>query len=70
MVLKKLFSLQNVIKKIVGNALLLKKISASPKNGNPPPPLPIKNNGLSLTYMNDMLMIHYPLFMFLCFFMD
>ena len=27
--------------------ILLKKLSASPKNGNPPPP--IKNNGLSLT---------------------
>ena len=34
---KKLFSLQNVMKKIVLNALLLKKLSASPKNGNPPP---------------------------------
>ena len=33
---KKLFSLQNVMKKIVLNVLLLKKLSATPKNGNPP----------------------------------
>ena len=34
---KKLFSLQNVMKKIVLNALLFgKKLSASPKNGNLP----------------------------------
>ena len=37
MIIKKLCSLQNVMKKIAWNALLLKKIlSASPKNGNPP----------------------------------
>ena len=42
---KKLFSLQNVMKRIVWNTLLFgKKLSASSKNGNPP----IKNNGPSL----------------------
>ena len=35
MVVKKLFPLQNVMKKFVSNALLFKKLAASPKNGNP-----------------------------------
>ena len=53
MVVKKLFSLQNVMKKIVGNALLFRKeLSASLKIGNPPPP-PNKNNGPSLTNRNN-----------------
>ena len=44
---KKLFSLHNVMKKIVRNALFFrKKLSASPKNGTLLPP--IKNNGPSL----------------------
>ena len=44
MVVKKLFSLQNVIKKLFESIILLKKLSTSPKNGThpplPPPPRP------------------------------
>ena len=37
MVIKKLFPLQNVMKKIVWKALVFRKeLSASPKNGKPP----------------------------------
>ena len=35
-------------KKLFETHYSLKKLSASPKNGNSPPPPPIKNNGLSL----------------------
>ena len=46
MVVKKLFSLQNVMKKNCLKCItLLKKLSASPKKGKPPPN---KNNGPSL----------------------
>ena len=36
MVVKKLFSLQNIMKKLFEMHYSLKNLSASPKNGNPP----------------------------------
>ena len=36
MIVKKLFSLQNVMKKNCLKYITLKKLSASPKNDNPP----------------------------------
>ena len=54
MVVKKLFPLQNVMKKLFEMHYSSKKFSASPKNGNPLPGK--KNNGPSLTKNNHLRM--------------